>query len=132
MTPEELQRALPEGMHPYAYVFMPPPTNGEMSPAATFEPDEINSLARHIERLGFRPVEESRDRYDPPITGPIHPHNPGQWNSTKRPAPNRPDPYAHIRAQLAELPATALAEILEDPRGEASTEPRDPGVDQAN
>ncbi|QIX48945.1 MULTISPECIES: hypothetical protein [Rhodococcus] len=114
MTPEELQKALPPGMHPYAYVFMHPPTNGEGSPVATFEPDEINSLARHIERLGFRLVEEPLDRYNPPITGPIHPHNPGQWQSKKLPPPNRPDPYAHIRAQLAELPASARAELLEE------------------
>ncbi|MDV2474183.1 hypothetical protein F8M49_00020 [Rhodococcus zopfii] len=114
MTPEELQAALPPGMHPYAYVFMHPPTNGAGSPVATFEPNEINSLAKHIENLGFRPVEESRSRYDPPATGPIHPHNPGQWNSTKRPPPNRPDPYAHLRAQLAELPPGERVKLIEE------------------
>ncbi|MBH0121568.1 hypothetical protein I0Q12_19455 [Rhodococcus sp. CX] len=114
MTPEELQTALPPEMHPYAYVFMHPPTNGEMSPVATLEPDEMNSLARHIERLGFRPVEESLDRYDPPASGPIHPHNPGQWRSKKRPAPHRPDPYAHLRAQLADLPVSVRADLLEE------------------
>lgn len=119
MTPDELQKALPEGMHPYAYVFMHPPTNGPMSAVATFEPGEINSLAGHIERLGFRPVEEPLDRYDPPITGPIHPHNPGQWNSKKRPAPNRPDPLSHVRALLADLPASVRAELIEDPTGAA-------------
>lgn len=114
MTPEELQAALPVDMHPYAYVLMHPPTNGAGSPPATFEPDEINSLCRHLERQGFRPVEEPLDRYDPPQTGPIHPHNPGQWRSKKMPAPKRADPYAHIRAQLAALPGPAQVELLRE------------------
>jgi hypothetical protein len=103
VTPEELQAALPANMHPYAYVLMHPPTNGAGSTPATFEPDEINSFCRHLERLGFRPVEES-----------LHPHNPGQWRSKKMPAPKRADPYSHIRAQLAALPGAAQLELLQE------------------
>ncbi|WP_213573270.1 hypothetical protein [Rhodococcus sp. USK13] len=114
MTPEELQAALPATMHPYAYALMHPPTNGAGSTPATFEPDEINSFCRHLERLGFRPVEESLDRYDQPATGPIHPHNPGQWRSKKMPEPKRTDPYSHIRAQLAALPGAAQLELLQE------------------
>ncbi|MFF0816644.1 hypothetical protein ACFYVR_16055 [Rhodococcus sp. NPDC003318] len=114
MTPAELQAALPPGMHPFAYMFMHPPTNGEGSPVARLEPDEINSLARHAEQLGFRPVEESKMRYEPPATGPIHPQNPGQWRSTKWPEPQRTDPYANLRAQLAEIPASDRAKLLEE------------------
>lgn len=121
MTPEELQAALPTTMHPYAYALMHPPTNGSGSPPVTFEPDEINSFCRHLERLGFRPVEESLDRYDPPATGPIHPHNPGQWRSKKMPEPKRADPYAHIRAQLAALPGAAQLELLQEAMDEPST-----------
>ncbi|NKS52515.1 hypothetical protein GS500_04455 [Rhodococcus hoagii] len=72
----ELLAAIPPDMHPYAYAFMHVQFPGVL---AKFEPDELNALGRHIERLGFRPTEQQLDRYEPPKSGPIHPHNPGKW-----------------------------------------------------
>lgn len=114
MTPEELQAALPPGMHQYAFLFMHPPTDGPGSPVPSLSVKEINSLATHVERQGFRQVEEPLDRYDPPQYGPIHPDNPGQWRSKTSPLPPDYDPHAHIRAQLAALPPEERAKLLEE------------------
>ena len=105
----ELHEAIPADMHPYAYAFMHP-TMRNVAPK--FEPDEMNDLARHLERLGFRPVADCLDRYDPPDSGGVHPHNPGKWVSKDRPRP-KPLPTA------AELLVARVNKLPEDQRAEA-------------
>lgn len=104
-----------EGMHPLAYVFMHPPSNGEDSPPMKFEPDAMNSLGRHLERQGFGKVREALDRYDPPQVGAIHPHNPGKWTAKTRPEPTvAADPLAQVKAKLEELPPTERGAFVQD------------------
>ncbi|MDV8022256.1 hypothetical protein [Rhodococcus sp. IEGM 1330] len=104
-----------EGLHPLAWVFMHPASHGEDSPPMKFEPDQMNSLGRHLERLGFEQVRESLDRYDPPKSGPIHPHNPGKWTAKTRPEPTvTADPLAQARAKLDELTPADRAALVQD------------------
>lgn len=114
MTPEELKAAMPADMHPYAYMFLHPWTAGDGSPPASLDMESMNSFARFVELMGFRPVEECMLRYDPPRVGPIHPNNPGSWTDKTKPAPERVDPLAHVRAMLADLPAATRADLLEE------------------
>ncbi|ROZ49391.1 hypothetical protein EEB13_05565 [Rhodococcus sp. WS3] len=106
----ELHEALPPDMHPYAYAFMHP-TMQNTSPK--FEPDEMNDLGRHLEQLGFRPVADCLIRYEPPVSGPVHPHNPSTWvpkgQARKRPLPTVAD---RIVAQLDKLPDDQRAEVV--------------------
>lgn len=116
MEIDEVVAALPEGMHRFAYLFLHPPSNGEGSPAITFEPDQMNSLAEHLERHGYERVREPKDRYQRPPTGPIHPHNPGRWVSKSRPVPKTaaatPSPIDDVIATLAGLSPHDRAEVL--------------------
>ncbi|NKU51907.1 hypothetical protein GS876_23430 [Rhodococcus hoagii] len=52
----ELLAAIPPDMHPYAYAFMHVQFPGVL---AKFEPDELNALGRHIERLDSAPPSSS-------------------------------------------------------------------------
>ncbi|MBM4492585.1 hypothetical protein GS436_02810 [Rhodococcus hoagii] len=100
----ELLAAIPPDMHPYAYAFMHVQFPGVL---AKFEPDELNALGRHIERLGFRPTEQQLDRYEPPKSGPIHPHNPGKWVPIASQATGTPaDQRAEFIASLARTAET--------------------------
>ncbi|OZC55956.1 hypothetical protein CH276_28020 [Rhodococcus sp. 06-470-2] len=111
----DIAAEMPEGMHPLAHVFMHPPSNGEDSPPMVFEPDTMNSLGRHLERLGFAQVRESLDRYDPPKAGPIHPHNPGKWTAKSRPEPTvAVDPLAQAKAKVDALSPADRAAYVQD------------------
>lgn len=106
----ELLAAIPADMHPYAYVFMHPPMEG-VTPK--FEPDEMNALGRHLERLGFRPAAEQLDRYEPPKSGPIHPHNPGKWVPKDKPrAAAAPSVAERFVAAIDQLPEDKRAEVI--------------------
>lgn len=106
----ELLAAIPPDMHPYAYVFMHPSMEG-VTPK--FEPDEMNALGRHLERLGFRPVAEQLDRYEPPKSGPIHPHNPGKWIPKSRPrSAAAPTVAERFVAAIGQLPEGDRTEVL--------------------
>ncbi|MFF1946901.1 hypothetical protein ACFVWF_32710 [Rhodococcus qingshengii] len=106
----ELHEALPADMHPYAYVFMHP-TMQNTEPK--FEPDEMNDLAVHLEKLGFRPVADCMIRYEPPASGPVHPHNPSKWvPKTKPRAKPLPTVADRIVAQLDQLPEDQRAQVV--------------------
>lgn len=94
----ELPFPVPETMHPYAGVFMHPPQDGGGSAPMAFEIKHMNSLGRHLERLGFRQVAEPLDRYEVPQSGDPHPDNPGAWVPVTRP-PRAPAPEMAVVEQ---------------------------------
>lgn len=106
----ELHEAFPANMHPFAYVFMHPTMQNAIP---KFEPDEMNDLGRHLERLGFRPVADCLDRYEPPVSGPVHPHNQGRWvPKTKPRAKPLPTVADRLVAQLDQLPEDQRAQVV--------------------
>lgn len=118
----ELLAAIPPDMHPYAWVFMHPPMDG-VTPK--FEPDEMNALGRHLERCGFRPVAAQMDRYEPPKSGPIHPHNPGRWIPKSRPrSATVPTVAERFTAAVDLLPEDQRTEVIASlNRADTSKEP---------
>lgn len=106
----ELHEAFPADMHPYAYAFMHPTMQTTLP---KFEPDEMNDLARQIEQLGFRPVADCMIRYEPPASGPVHPHNPSKWvPKTQQRAKPLPTVAERFVSQLDKLPDDQRAEVV--------------------
>lgn len=106
----ELHEAFPAGMHPFAYVFMHPTMQNAVP---KFEPEEMNDLGRHLELLGFRPVADCMIRYDPPASGPVHPHNQGKWVPKNKPrAKPLPTVADRLVAQLDQLSEEDRAHVV--------------------